>query len=83
MAGGRGEIVAVIVVCDAEVTTKSTPFTRTVGSGKPSPKFTPRIVSAPRTRLRPVQPVERKPRSWSESDDDLELGGGDPEEPGP
>lgn len=45
--------------------------------------ITPRIVSAPRTRLRPVQPVERKQRTWSESDDDLELAGGDPEEPGP
>jgi hypothetical protein len=41
--------------------------------------ITPRIVTAPRTRLRPVQPVERKPRAWQEADDDHALGGGDPE----
>jgi hypothetical protein len=45
--------------------------------------ISPRIVSAPRTRMRPVQPVERKPRTWSDAEDDFELAGSDPEEPGP
>ena len=36
--------------------------------------LTPRMVSAPRTRLRPVQSAAPKPRTWLEVDDDSEPG---------
>jgi hypothetical protein len=36
--------------------------------------LTPRMVSAPRARLRPVQSAEPRPRAWLPADDDLELG---------
>ena len=40
--------------------------------------LTPRIVSAPRTRLRPVQSSAPAPRARLEPDDDLELDDGEP-----
>lgn len=40
--------------------------------------LTPRMVSAPRTRLRPVQSAAPRPRIWLDADDDLELDDGEP-----
>lgn len=42
---------------------------------------TPRVVSAPRTRLRPVPSAARKPRTWLDASDDLDLEGSDAEDP--
>ena len=43
--------------------------------------ITPRMVSAPRTRMRPVPSAPRKPRTWLDATDDLEVDGG--EKPAP
>ncbi len=40
--------------------------------------ITPRLVSAPRTRMRRVKSAARQPRTWLEADDDLEPGDGEP-----
>jgi hypothetical protein len=43
--------------------------------------ITPRMVSAPRTRMRPVASAPRKPRTWLEANDD-ERDDGEPEKDG-